>query len=340
MTTGKKSIWITWESQPRNRSMSQEVGAKLYELHHGGNRLVRYLVLSGKTIDLIIRSSVKCVYVQNPSIILSSIAIVVAKLCRKPVIVDAHNAGVFPLEGRSRWLNRWCQSLFRGADITIVSNEYLADYVRSHGGRPAVVPDPPLHIAAPTTLPFNQVAANAAGNNAAGKKGKWTLLFICTWAADEPYMNVIEAARKLPKDILIAITGKYQNKLTPNQIESLPENVKLLGFLPGDDYHDQLWSADAIMDLTTRDHCLVCGAYETVAVEKPGIISDLAVNRAYFNKGFVYCDNTVDGIVDAVERAKKDDRRLQTEIAQLKKEHGVSWRDYLQKLLQAVDARY
>ena len=334
MKTGKKSIWITWESQPRNRSMSQAVGAKLYELHHNGNRLMRYLALSGKTIDLVIRSRVKCVFVQNPSIVLASIAILFARICRKPVIVDAHNAGVFPLEGRSRWLNRWCHGLFRGADITIVSNEFLAEYVQAHGGRPAVVPDPPLHIDSPSKLPLESMPSYAER-----KKGKWRVLFICTWAADEPYMNVIDAARQLPKDIIIAITGKYQSKLTQSQVDALPDNVELLGFLPEQEYHDQLWSADTIMDLTTRDHCLVCGAYETVAVEKPGIISDLKVNRSYFNKGFVYCDNSVVGIVSAVNEVRKECRRLQKEVAQLRQEHIASWNEYRNCLMQRIEER-
>ncbi len=86
------------------------------------------------------------------------------------------------------------------------------------------------------------------------------------------------------------------------------------------------------MDLTTRDNCLVCGAYETVAVAKAGILSDSTVNREYFDKGFVYCDNSASGITQAIVNAHQNCERLNQEILVLRQEQQTSWQLHLQTL--------
>ena len=132
--------------------------------------------------------------------------------------------------------------------------------------------------------------------------GRVNAVFICTFGVDEPYLEVIEAARAIPDDIYIYITGKFEGKVEQS---TLPCNVKLLGFVPDDEYWLMLASADFIIDLTLRHDCLVCGAYEGVAMEKPLILSDTDALKSYFIQGCIYVKPTAhsiaNGILEAVE---------------------------------------
>ena len=59
-----------------------------------------------------------------------------------------------------------------------------------------------------------------------------------------------------------------------------------------DEYVSMLYSVDATIDLTNRENCLVCGAYESVAAGKPMILSKTQALMEYFNKGAVYVEHT------------------------------------------------
>ena len=79
------------------------------------------------------------------------------------------------------------------------------------------------------------------------------------------------------------------------------------------------------MDLTTRDNCLVCGAYEGVAAGKPLILSDSRATREYFSRGVVYTDNTPESIERCLREALADRSRLAQEVAQLRTRLVDDW---------------
>src|SRR5205807_6653113 len=136
-----------------------------------------------------------------------------------------------------------------------VSNDALKEVVERTGGTAIVLPDklPALGAAADTVLPVPLV------------------VFICTYSIDEPYRDVIEAARLVGPRINVLITGDPRN-FEPDP--PLPPHVRLTGFLAEPVYEDLLRQADLVIDLTSAENCLVCGAYEAVALEKPLVTSD------------------------------------------------------------------
>ena len=77
----------------------------------------------------------------------------------------------------------------------------------------------------------------------------------------------------------------------------------MLGFLPTDEYYRYLLSASVVMDLTTVEDCLLCGAYEALAAEKPLILSRTRALEEYFGSGVVLTDNTSDAIRESVRWA-------------------------------------
>ena len=76
--------------------------------------------------------------------------------------------------------------------------------------------------------------------------------------------------------------------------------------------------ADAIIDLTIRQNCLVCGAYEAIAAGKPLLLSSDASAKALFNKGVLFTDNSAVDIAQKIRQLRRDQDRLSREISQLR----------------------
>jgi hypothetical protein len=75
--------------------------------------------------------------------------------------------------------------------------------------------------------------------------------------------------------------------------------VILTGYLSEEEFDRYLLSCDVVLDLTTRDNCMVCGAYEGVAAEKPLLLSDNEATAAYFTDGVELTNNSA---VDICEK--------------------------------------
>lgn len=299
------AIWITWERQRRNATMAAAVGAQLHELGCAGNRLSRYLRLGVRTALLIARRRPDVVYYQNPSLALALLVVVLRRFIftRMKVIGDFHNAGVYPPFGRG--ITPW---LVRSSDLVIVTNDNLARVIRAWGGAPVAIPDP---------IPTLEGGAAVA----VGAPGACELLFICSWAEDEPIANVLAAARLIATrrpQVRIRITGRPRPRMLG--AAAVPDNVTLTGFLPESDFVAALRAADGVMVLTTRDDCMVCGAYEGVAAEKPLILSGNAAMRGYFTQGALFTDNSVASIVDCVLHWADGRAELAAQVAGLRRE--------------------
>ena len=302
-------IWITWERQRRNHSLSSALGAELFEIRLPGGRVGRYWRSIRRTLSILRRHSPELVFVQNPSIVLAALATTWGRLTRTPVVVDAHNAGVMPFEGRRAWANLLIKLIFRAARLTIVSNPALQAPVERAGGRAFALPDPMPSI---------------GGSGVPGTAGPAQVLFICTWAPDEPYLEVIEAARLLGDGVTVHITGRSHGRELAYG-RPLPPNVVLTGFLPEHDYESLLRRSDVVIDLTTREDCLVCGAYEAMAVGRPLLVSDTRALRAYFDRGTLYTDNTAGDIAARVREALGRLPALAAEMAALREARTAEW---------------
>lgn len=292
-------IWLTWEIQRRNRSLSEKMGAALHELVCDAPWWKRYPLLIIKTIILIRKIRPDIVFVQNPSLLLAGLVVGMGKLINMVVVVDAHNAGLFPIEGKYNFLNKLAAFINGHAKLVIVTNEQLKKYVEKNGGIAVSIPDPIpkipcVHYAHLPTNLFN-------------------ILFVCSWAEDEPYKEVILAAQELKENVRIYITGDSKG-MHKNAISEIPLNIELTGFVSEQEFEALLCASDAVMVLTKRENCLVCGAYEGVAVKKPLILSDTNALRTFFDRGCVYTKPTVGAIVSAIESVVQDHSELRVEI--------------------------
>lgn len=231
-----------------------------------------------KTIQMLWSEKHEVVFFQNPSIMLGLICALYKKFNRKCLVVgDFHNAALD--SGKLESINAF---IARSIDITLVSNKNLFARVRDMGGRPFAFPDP---------IPLPQESHSIRTDN-----GRY-ILFISSWADDEPINNVLDAfiLSELWKDsIELRVTGKVKASRLNKPIEQYESHgIRFLGFVSEADYWAQLTSASLNVDLTTREDCLVCGAYEAIAVCAPILLSNNEASVSYFGKYAQFTDNSV-----------------------------------------------
>lgn len=301
------SVWITWEKQVRNRSLSRRFNTVFYEFDYDNNQLIRYMRCVLNTLVVLLKQKDGIVFVQNPSVLLAVLAITIKPIVSYVLVVDAHNSAIFP---KQKWLERLAKFIIKKADFTIVTNKNLATYIERSGGKPLILPDP---------LPFFHNAEYLRNLAIDPKK----VLFICSWASDEPYNEVLKAAEAL-QGFNFYITGKSKGKESTFG-QTLPSNVTLTGYLPDDDYHEMLATSGVILDLTTREDCLVCGAYEATILERPFIVSDKEALRAYFKQGCLYVENTAEGIINGVKLMSVRHLELRSQIGSARLDMEKHW---------------
>jgi glycosyltransferase involved in cell wall biosynthesis len=261
------------------------------------------------------------VIVQNPSLVLTFFMVTLGKLLTNAVIVDAHNIGLKPFSTNYNWLLPLYRTIQRRSDLTIVTNQRLAQEVTKNGGRSFVLED---------RIPKFE--------NLTGEKlrGNYNITSICTYDIDEPYHLVIDTAKLLDSSICIYMTGRYE-KIPTKIRRKAPSNIIFTGYLSDRDYKNLLFSSDAIMDLTLLNDCLVCGAYEALAVQKPMILSDTTTLREYFSKGVVYTENRPEAIASAIESALENRDELRKQVIDLKLTLGKEWLHKLQRLIDILE---
>ncbi|TLY69525.1 MAG: glycosyltransferase family 4 protein [Gammaproteobacteria bacterium] len=286
------ALALTWFEHRRTKELCAGLDIELVVLASALRGPLRYVVLGGRTLALLARRRPQVLLVQNPSLILTALAAASRGVLGYRLIADAHNEAVVPFINRQWWVSRLSRWVIRRADLTIVSNRQLAERVLRQGGRAFTLPDrvPAPPPGAPRTL-----------------DGAFNVVLIATFAADEPVAEVLEAVRGV--EVELYVTGD-QRKLDGAVAARVPANVHFTGFLGELDYWTLLRSADAIVDLTLMDDCLVCGSYEALALGKPMLLSSNSASVELFGDCAVFTNNTVRDIRAALERLRLEHVRL------------------------------
>lgn len=315
-----KVLWISWENHRRTNEICDYLSINPYVILSSKKSLPRYFYLIKETIKKIYKDRPRTLLVQNPSIILTFVAVMLRPLFKYSLIVDAHNEAVQPYTHNHWLVRKAAEFLIKYAAYTIVTNNYLAKIIEKQGGRPIVLPDrvPQIFDVALTSL----------------TEDKFNVVLIATYAADEPITQVIDAASAL-ENITLYVTGNNK-RLDKAYINSLPSNIIFTGFLSDENYWAYLKSADVIIDLSLKDNCLVCGAYEAVAVATPLILSNNKASVEYFNKGTLFTDNTTDDICSILLLAKERRAQLKGEMEGFGYELSLAWKDMAEVLINKI----
>ena len=297
-----RTLAISWEQHRRTRELCTWLGLPLHEVTFTASRLKRYARLARQTLSLLSQHRPKVLYVQNPSLMLSLLVLAARPfLGRYKVIMDAHNEAVAPFTHAYWPVTSLTRHALRSADVTIVTNAALADQVRAVGGRPHVLPDrlptPPF---APTVPPKLE--------------GPLHVMVVATYAADEPIAEIVEAARMLGDQYQLSITGR-ETKLPAEQRARLPANVRQTGFLSEEAYWELMRDSHIVLDLTLKPNCLVCGAYESLALRRPMVLTgNPATVDLFGNVALFPAEHDAASIAECLQRSREQLTQLNDSV--------------------------
>ena len=316
-----RSLWVTWSVHRRTTGLCAAWDVPLHIIHCRRTGALRWVERALRTLGLLWRTRPEILFVQNPSLALTTLAALSRRVFGYYLVVDAHNEGVRPFFRQGRLVHRLTRRLLGTADATIVTNAALAKDVLAAGGRPLVLPD---------SLPEPELPARAP----AIERAPFRVAVISSFKADEPVAAILAAAAKL-SDVSFDFTGDARRFRHGN---GLPTNVRLTGYLTDRAFWKLLSQSTVICDLTLKPDCIVCGAYEALSLAKPMILSDNPGTRHIFGSASVLTDNTPDSIASAIRTAIAERSRLAGSARALRDAYAAPWQVQAVATLETICA--
>jgi len=314
------AIFISWERHQRTRNLCKKLNLPLHEVLSFKKGISRYLEIVPKTIKILRKERPSILFVQNPSIILASLSIFLKPFLKYTLIIDAHNEAIEPFIYNNMAIRFVSKCIIKLASYTIVTNQVLANKVNQLNGKAIVLPDFLPSISPRDYVPLNETEP-------------CNITLICTYADDEPYEEIFNAIAALGSRATLYVTGKIPPKINSLQI---PTNVKLLGFLSEHDYWERLFSSHIIIDLSTMNNCLVCGAYESLSIQKPLILSNNQASLHLFGDYAEHVENNANSIKKGIENIINNYNNLETTITEFKQKFLSAEKDNIEKLLGII----
>jgi glycosyltransferase involved in cell wall biosynthesis len=316
-----KILFVSWaEYCSRSDNIARELGGSSRMVYWDwlGSNIVtvwlKYLGQTAATLALLFGQRPHVVFVMAPPVFAVLAVYIYSVLARVPYVIDAHTAAfLHPRWTRLQWLQRF---LCRRAATTIVTNEHLAQIVRSSDAHATIVRDVPVKFAAGEE--FETDAAFCVG-------------VVCSFNDDEPVGEIFRAAGEL-EDVRFYITGnpKY---LSSSLRSAMPGNLTLTGFISDAAYGSLLTRVDAVITLTTRNHTMLRGAYEAVYQGTPVIVSHWPLLRQAFDEGAIHVDNSPEQLVAAIREMQANLSRYRAEVIRLRERKYAEWTKTRQVIL-------
>lgn len=324
-----RPLWLTWETQRRNRELASALDAELAELDFGGRGpLRRYVKSLAATIPLFWRFRRRgerrpTVVVQCPSLVLVASSALFSVVLGFHLIIDAHNVSRSYLESENRWVRLLARYGFSRAGHVVVTNELMATRFSPYASQLLILPD---------RLP--SITARNTDQGICERYKRPIVTLISSFAEDEPIEEFIEASLEVPQSHTLVVTGRKERAGRLLRFEQA--GVRFSGFLPLSDYEELIAGSDVLVDLTTRDDCLVCGAYEALSVGTPLILSDSEALRSTFGSGPIYAKNEkedyVQGIIFGLERSSE----LRSAMASARDRFETQWEEQFRRVCARI----
>ncbi|MBN8579076.1 MAG: hypothetical protein J0L96_00285 [Anaerolineae bacterium] len=333
MTTPTRSVFIVWkEYQRRVEVMAPYLGAECFYFHYSWEERSKFF----KALSYILKTfnTLKCLLENKPSIILVQFppapplyaVALYAWLSGAKYVSDCH-LGVT----NARWLGWPLVKKLLAGGVVIVHNEHLVEQTEAELQLKAFVLRDGI-----VAKQSHEVGSNALLKDL-GLYPNTYVIFPCSFSADEPIQEMIDAARLLP-EIKFVMTW-YVEKLAKQIRDSLPPNVTLTGFLKTDDFNCLFANAGAALVLTKYENVQLSGMQEAMAFGIPAVVTDLRTTRFLYKNYPVYVDNTVASIMQGIKLALQHRINLEQQMNLLRIESEKEFIDQMATLKSALGMR-
>jgi glycosyltransferase involved in cell wall biosynthesis len=313
---GDKHLFLAWtDFQRRQISMQGTFGFTIRFLGLPSANLtikfIQYFKLALVTLAILVRRRPRIVWVQLPPMPLLMVVLTYRAVFQRDLVVvaDCHN-GVF----RPPW-STWpgLRRMLQSCDLALIHNDSVSREANLLGlkfQKLLVLEDCPATIPEDVTSEFRFESP--------------LVLFPAGFAKDEPVQEIIEAARRLP-DVTFVLTGRLERAHANHDLSRIPENLKLTGFLPAQDFNAILTQSDIVLALTTVEGIQLSACNEAIGAGKPMVLSDTALLRKLFGDGAIFVQNDADAIVAGLSLAFKQLRLLSEKVCVLKSRRMEQW---------------
>ena len=322
MSIDNSHVWFTWETQRRNQELADRFNAKYCRFDYSAFfRPFRYIRSSWLTLNELRSGRPRVVFAQCPSVVLVALLALLKPIFRYVFIIDAHNAAF----DESLGVRQLSHFAIKRADAVIVSNDGLNSAVKSKGGLPLELPDRLPHLSPIVEMPEKLQS-----------QGLLRLVLVASFADDEPISEFLEAANSFTDRIVVFVTGRRAKAGTALKFES--ESIRFTDFLSSEHFDSLIQTADLVVDLTTRDNCLVCGGYEAIAAGVPAMLSDNQASRETFSSGCLFVKNDVSSYRLGIEEFLESRARLQEQAVSFRSEFTIRWEKQAKLIEAHVDS--
>lgn len=307
-----KDIYIAWVPfQRRLDSMQPFFGYQTFyvvsQVSSPRLKLLDYLIKSAKTVQIILSNRPKVIWLQLPPTFLVHLVMIACALSgiRARIVLDCHNATF-----RGFWSKiPGLRALMRRADACVVHNEEVVADCAAMGVAPTrivVLEDPPA--------PFTDVATS----------GHDYILVPCSFHDDEPIHELLDAARLLVGRKFY-ITGNRARAESKGFVAQAPDNVVFTGFVPTEEFDSLLRNAGLVLGLTKYEGIQLSVANEAVGAGQALVLSRTVILQKLFSEAAIFCENTAQGLADAVHAGFANREELVARSRALKLESTRSW---------------
>ena len=316
-----KVVWLTWHYAARSRNMAKVLNIPILEYFNNKNALLRHSLSSLWTIWVLLKERPKVIFIQLSFMLLNIVAIYKIFTFGKTVIVaDCHTKALRrKAKGPFNFIF-WPikKATFKLVNISIVSNVGMENDIKELHDNYFMIPD---------KIPEIKLEKNLNSEN--------YFVYISSFAVDEPFDEIFEVAKLLPKEIKLYWTGRIPKRITIPKDK--PENLIFTDYISFDEYYKLISNASSVLALTTEDDCLQSGAYEALAVETPMVISNSKALKTYFANSAVYTGHSPKEIANNLLQTLNSKKELIQNSRYIKEERNKEYNEIISKLISEIN---
>lgn len=318
------NIWITWHQQARSKNLAKLLGLRLYEKQIDNNFISRHVGSFLWTCKILIKERPKVVYIQLSFLLL--IAVCLYKKIRNEdiyIVTDCHTKALRRSMRNDSLPNKFLRMIklncFKLVDLSIISNSEMIEDMEVLNENYIILPDK-----IPDMKDLD-ILSNASDTNTTNY-----VVMVCSYAVDEPYLEMINAANYLPDDLTIYMTGKPPEEV--KSIKYIPQNLQFTGYVSFEKYYRLIANAKCIVGLTTEKGCLQSCAYEGLAVKTPMVLSNTDALKNYFENSAIYTKHDAKSIAKSIKTAIRNKNELISVIRNVKSQRDKQFNKQISKL--------